>query len=69
MIPQGTSTAKLPGAHAEVTAMEQAQQSGARMRGMRTSRDICEDCADAIESAGGQVTSPRTAVWPDNPDD
>lgn len=54
----------LPGAHAEVTAITNAQQSGLIPQLMEATRDICPACAAFIESTGGTVTGPRSAQWP-----
>ena len=54
---------KLPGAHAEVTAIETARRLGATPQSMAVTRAICPQCAAAIEASGGTVTSPTTAVW------
>jgi RHS repeat-associated protein len=60
----GESAARLPGAHAEVTALTHAQQAGVTPQAMAVTRTICPQCAAAIEASGGTVTSPTTAVWP-----
>jgi len=56
---------KMPGKHAEVTAITRAQEMGLTPRDLGTSRDICSGCRQAIEDSGGRVTGPRTAEWPD----
>jgi hypothetical protein len=60
----GESAARLPGAHAEVTALTHAQQAGVTPQAMAVTRTICPQCAAAIEASRGTVTSPTTAVWP-----
>jgi RHS repeat-associated protein len=60
----GEVAAKLPGAHAEVTALEHAAQNGLTPAQMAVSRTICPACRAAIEQSGGQLTSPTTAIWP-----
>jgi RHS repeat-associated protein len=60
----GDQPARLPGAHAEVTALKAAERSGATPQAIGTSRNICPACRDYIQSKGGVVTGPRTAVWP-----
>lgn len=57
------STAALPGAHAEVTAIKNAQQNGQLPQFLETTTNICPDCAAFIESTGGAVTGPRSAKW------
>jgi hypothetical protein len=59
----GETAAKLPGAHAEVTALEHAAKAGKKPANLVTSRPICDSCAAHIESTGGQLTSPTSAVW------
>ncbi|PKQ18861.1 MAG: hypothetical protein CVT66_11855 [Actinobacteria bacterium HGW-Actinobacteria-6] len=63
MVP-GEVGAKLPGAHAEVTALQHAAQNGLTPAEMAVSRTICPTCRAAIEQSGGQLTSPTTAIWP-----
>jgi RHS repeat-associated protein len=60
----GEAAAKLPGAHAEATALNHAQQSGLMPAAIATTRNICPQCATAIEVSGGSLTSPTTAIWP-----
>lgn len=60
----GEVAAKLPGAHAEVTALQHAAQNGLTPAQMAVSRTICASCRAAIEQSGGQLTSPTTAIWP-----
>ena len=60
----GEIAAKLPGAHAEVTALTHAQQSGLTPQAMAVTRTICPQCATAIEVSGGKLTSPTTVIWP-----
>jgi tRNA(Arg) A34 adenosine deaminase TadA len=55
--------ARLPGAHAEVTALEKAAELGATPQSLAVTRIICERCAAAIEASGGTLTGPKTAVW------
>ena len=56
--------AKLPGAHAEITALEHAAQSGLTPQAIGVTRTICPECEAAIRASGGTLTSPTTAVWP-----
>lgn len=60
----GEVSAKLRGAHAEVTALAHATKNGWKPRRMHVSRDICDKCKAKIEESGGQLTSSTTAVWP-----
>ncbi len=55
--------AKLPGEHAEVTAITYARENGLIPKIMEVTRDICPACAAVIESTGGTVTGPRSAKW------
>jgi RHS repeat-associated protein len=59
--------AKSPGDHAEITVLKGAAQEGLTPRGLGTSRDICPDCAAALEEAGATITGPRSAWWFDVP--
>jgi tRNA(Arg) A34 adenosine deaminase TadA len=56
--------AKLPRAHAEITALEYAAKNGMRPQALAVTRKICPDCVTAIEQSGGRLTSPTTAIWP-----
>jgi hypothetical protein len=60
----GEVAAKLPGAHAEVTALEHAARNGLTPAELAVSRAICPTCRAAIGQSGGQLTSPTTAIWP-----
>jgi hypothetical protein len=60
----GERAAKLPGAHAETTALSEAQNAGLTPRALATSRPICPECRATIEDAGGVLTSKSTAVFP-----
>jgi hypothetical protein len=53
----------LPGAHAEVTAIVNAQQQGFLPKVMEVTRDICPGCADFIKSVGGKITGSRSVKW------
>ncbi|WP_026096990.1 RHS repeat-associated core domain-containing protein [Ideonella sp. B508-1] len=64
LMESGEVAAKLPGAHAEVTALQHAAQNGLTPAQMAVSRTICPTCRAAIEQSGGQLTSPTTAIWP-----
>lgn len=61
----GEVAAKLPKAHAEVTALDHAAKNGLTPSRISTSNKICPDCARAVERSGGKVTHPKTATWPD----
>ncbi len=60
----GEIPARLPGKHAEITALHEAARRGLTPQAIATSWDICEECAEAIIKSGGRLTGPRTAVWP-----
>jgi RHS repeat-associated protein len=60
----GEVAAKLPGAHAEVTALQHAAENGLTPQALGVTRDICPACQAAIRASGGTLTSARTAVWP-----
>jgi hypothetical protein len=64
MLGPGEIAAKLPGAHAEITALTHAQQGGLTPQAMAVSRAICPQCAAAIKASGGTITTPTTAIWP-----
>jgi len=57
------TSAKLSGAHAEVTAIVNAQQRGLIPQIMEVTRDICPACADFIKSVGGVLTGSRSVKW------
>jgi hypothetical protein len=59
----GEIAARLPGEHAEITALQEAARRGLRPRAISTTRDFCPDCRRALEEAGARITGPRTAVW------
>jgi tRNA(Arg) A34 adenosine deaminase TadA len=64
LIGPGEIVAKMPGAHAEITALKHAQEAGLMPQAMAVTRAICPQCAAAIEASGGTLASPTTAVWP-----
>jgi RHS repeat-associated protein len=59
----GEIEARLPGEHAEITALQEAARRGLRPRAIVTTRDFCPDCRRVLEEAGARITGPRTAVW------
>jgi hypothetical protein len=59
----GEVAAKLPREHAEITVLEHAARNGLRPSELAVSRTICGDCREAIEAAGGRITSPTTAEF------
>ncbi len=59
----GEIAARLPGEHAEITALQEAARRGLRPRAIVTTRDFCPDCRRVLEEAGARITGPRTAVW------
>jgi hypothetical protein len=62
---EGEILGKLPGAHAEVTAMDAAAKAGLTPAEIAASRPICPPCQQAIEASGGHVApSGWTAWWP-----
>lgn len=56
--------ARLPGQHAEITAIKDAQARGLTPKTLGTSRDICSECQQFIIQSGGSITGPRSARWP-----
>jgi RHS repeat-associated protein len=64
LVGEGEVAAKLPGAHAEVTALQYAAQNGLTPQAIGVTRAICPACQAAIRASGGTLTSPTTAVWP-----
>lgn len=63
LLAQGTDQlAKRPGAHVEVTAVEYALEGGLKPRAIVTSWDICDSCAEYLESHGAKVSG-RVAQW------
>jgi tRNA(Arg) A34 adenosine deaminase TadA len=60
----GEVLAKLPGTHAEITALSKAQEAGVVPRVLVTTRPICPACATAIKSMGGQLIDETTAIFP-----
>jgi hypothetical protein len=59
----GDRLGRLPGAHAEITALTKAADEGLMPRAIATSWDICDNCQKALTKAGAVLTGPRTAVW------
>jgi hypothetical protein len=55
---------KLPGMHAEITALNEAEKAGLTPRAMATTRRICGKCQAAIEDRNGVLTSSTTAIFP-----
>ncbi|MBV9185818.1 MAG: hypothetical protein JO093_09345, partial [Acidobacteria bacterium] len=60
----GDAAAKLPGAHAEVTVLNQAARTGAAPQALASTRPFCSECVKAIQSAGGTILDALTAIWP-----
>lgn len=58
----GYVPAKLPGAHAEITALQHAAQNGSRPTAMGVSRATCPACATVLEQSGGTLTSPTAVI-------
>jgi hypothetical protein len=63
LLKEGEIAAKLPGAHAEVTALQEAAARGFKPKAISATRDFCPECIKALEEAGATITGPRTAVW------
>lgn len=59
----GEVGARLPGAHAEVTALQEAAARQVTPEVLVTTRAICPECQAAIEATGGQLVSPTAATW------
>ena len=53
----------MPGAHAEVTALTQAQSMGSTPQMIGASRPICSSCQSFIQSTGGRIMNAFTAQW------
>jgi RHS repeat-associated protein len=60
----GETAARLPKAHAEVTALTHAAQAGTLPVAIAATRIICPACAAAIEASGGKLINSKGAVWP-----
>jgi tRNA(Arg) A34 adenosine deaminase TadA len=54
---------RLPGAHAEITAMDAAGKAGLTPWQMAVSRPICPACQSAIEGSGGTVAPGGMFAW------
>ena len=62
---EGDILARLPGAHAEVTALDAASKAGLTPAEMAVSRGICPPCQAAIEASGGTINPDELgATWP-----
>ena len=59
----GEIAVRAPGVHAEVTALQGAQQAGSSPQAMAVTREICSSCRQVLE-ASGAVVDKFTAVWP-----
>ena len=64
MLQSGEVAAKLPRAHAEVTALEHAAKLGLSPQAIAVTWVICPECATVIERLGGRLTSSTTAIFP-----
>jgi RHS repeat-associated protein len=60
----GLVPVRLPGEHAEITVLREAQRAGLTPTYLAVTRPICDACAAYIQSTGGRLTSPTTASWP-----
>jgi RHS repeat-associated protein len=63
MLGPGEVAAKLPGVHAEITAVRHAAANGLTPQTMTVTRTICPSCAAAIQQSGGTLLTPRTVIW------
>jgi hypothetical protein len=63
LLKEGEIAAKLPGEHAEITALQEAIARGFKPKAISTTRDFCPACRKALEDAGATITGPRTAIW------
>lgn len=62
---EGDLLARLPGEHAEITAMDAAAKSGLTPSQMAVSRTICSACQTAIRLNGGEISNNELgAIWP-----
>lgn len=62
---EGDLLGKMPGAHAEVTALERAWEAGLTPSEMAVSRIICPECQAFVEKAGGTINPDGLgATWP-----
>jgi len=62
---EGDLLARLPGAHAEVTALDAAGNAGLTPGQIFVSRLICPQCSAAIENSGGIISNNGFgAYWP-----
>jgi hypothetical protein len=61
--PGETPATPMPGAHAEVTAITSAINSGSTPQTIGVSRAICPQCQAFVESRGGTLTDPFSARW------
>lgn len=62
---EGDLLARLPGEHAEITAMNAASKAGLSPLQMAVSRTICSACREIIWANGGEINNDGMgAVWP-----
>jgi RHS repeat-associated protein len=54
---------KMPGAHAEETALNAAVRAGLNPRAIKTTTNICPACRALLEGSGATITGPRSAWW------
>jgi RHS repeat-associated protein len=65
MANEGDLLARLPGAHAEITALDAASKAGLTPSELAVSRLICTDCQAFIENSGGTISpNGMGATWP-----
>src|SRR5262249_29620388 len=60
---QGETAAKLPDAHAEITVLNEAANSGSTPQVLGVSREICPACKAFIEAMNGELIDPQTAIF------
>jgi RHS repeat-associated protein len=53
----------MPGAHAEIKAIQTALSNGSTPQSIGVSRPICAQCQAYIQSQGGTMLDPYTASW------
>jgi hypothetical protein len=62
----GATEVPVAGVHAEIAALDYAKSRGELPQFIAASRPFCPLCRPEIESRGGVITSPTTAVFPWN---
>jgi hypothetical protein len=62
----GATEVPVAGIHAEIAALDYAKSRGELPQFIGASRPFCPPCRTELESRGGLITSPTTAVFPGN---